>query len=111
MFDDWYKERTTADHWNEDRSEYLLFEFADDDVKEQAMRYFLRLWENWDADRLVELFDCLSREKQTELLTDYIDGHDDAQNAFNSWYNERNYGPDIDLDYEYEYALEHGWRD
>ena len=91
-----------ADHWSIDRSDANVLDFCDDDKVVAAMMYWLKIDRTHDEDMLIECFGCFNEYKQLEILTEYIEAHEDEKTAFNDWYNMKYYG-DMD-DWAYEQA-------
>ena len=104
----WPDKYDRPDHWNEDRTDEMVMEFADDGMAVDAMKYWLRLWRDFDEDRLLELFEAVSLNKQCEILTEYIDGNLNVQDSFDQWW-EVKYNGDYSNDYDYE--SDWAWRD
>ena len=92
--------RHYTNHWEEDCSDEMLLDYASDDMAIEAMKYWLMLWKGFDEDRLLELFECVSLNKQCEILKDYIDGSEDRKAQFDNWYENRYSGDEEDREYE-----------
>lgn len=101
-----------VNHWDEDRSDELIMQFADDDMAVEAMKWWLRLWKGWDEDRLLELFEELSENKQCEILEEYIDSHDEVIAEFDDWWRMRYQSDMIDHAYDIfrDMNLDNEWR-
>ena len=76
------------DPWEDDRMPQMILDFADDDVKREAMEAFLCVEESYE-DAILECFDALDESRQAEILDEYIDLSDKWKARFNEWFFER----------------------
>ena len=101
-------------HWDNDRTDDLVMEYADDGIMIEGMKIWLGLDENVPVDesRLEKAFEALDWDTQVAILEDCI-VECGLKSEFDEWYEEK-YGSDEDDedsrndwrgerdDYEYE---------
>ena len=101
-------------HWDNDRTDDLVMEYADDGIMIEGMKIWLGLDENVPVDesRLEKAFEALDWDTQVAILEDCIE-ECGLKSEFDEWYEDK-YGDDEDDedrrndwrgerdDYEYE---------
>ena len=81
--------RRCESHWENDRSWDLVTDFADDTIVLEAMKNFLRVDDMARDDALQECFEALGKQRQYEILVDYIGSSDKLRADFDTWYDKR----------------------
>ena len=88
-----------GDHWYEDKTDDMLFDFCNDTMVYAAMKLFLGIPEETVVDEynMGRLFDELNQDTALQILSDYIE-HVGKEPEFNVWY-ENTYCEDEDDDW------------
>ena len=83
-------------HWDNDRTDDLVMEYADDGIMIEGMKIWLGLDENVlvDESRLEKAFEALDWDTQVAILEDCIE-ECGLKSEFDEWYEEK-YGSDED---------------
>ena len=107
VIDSLWPEEDYTDHWDEDRTDELIEEYAGDrDIITDAVAHWLDV-DGGDVDRLQIVYDNLPTDYKRDILRQYIE-YTDKQDDFGEWWEVR-FAPEEN--YTENRYTENGWRD